>query len=149
MTLALRAHHLLCMLTYAGAGYDEAFCAGYDALIGRIAAGEAIRLVDGPDDVCRPISGDPAAHCHRDSVRRRDAQAAASLSAQLGRPLAAGSVVEPTPALIARLRAAFADGSLRAACTGCEWASLCDAVADGGFARARLASDGAASRDRA
>lgn len=138
MTVELRPHHLLCMLTYAGAGYGEAFCEGYDDLIRRIAGGEPIRLVDGPDDVCRPISGDPDAHCHRSSVRERDARAAAALSAELGRPIAAGAVVEPEPGLIARLRAAFADGRIRAACTGCDWARLCDAVAGEAYARARL-----------
>ena len=29
MTVRLRAHHLLCMLTYVGKGYSPAFCAGF------------------------------------------------------------------------------------------------------------------------
>lgn len=148
MTVELRPHHLLCMLTYAGAGYGEAFCAGYDALIRRIAGGEPIRLVDGPDDVCRPISNDPAAHCHRPSVRQRDARAAAALSAELGRPIAAGAVVEPKPELIARLRDAFAKGRIRAACAGCDWAPLCDAIAGEAYARARLPATGGSGAAR-
>ena len=30
MTLALRAHHLLCMLTYAGRGYSPDFVRNFD-----------------------------------------------------------------------------------------------------------------------
>lgn len=143
MTVALRPHHLLCMLTYAGAGYSAPFCANYDALIRRLADGEAIAVVDGPDDVCRPLAADPDAHCHRDSVAARDARAAEALTVELGMPIAAGTVIAPTPARIAGLRAAFAAGRIRAACAGCEWAATCDAVAGGGFARSRLpAGDG-------
>ena len=30
MTIKLRAHHLLCLLTYVGKGYSPAFTANYD-----------------------------------------------------------------------------------------------------------------------
>ncbi len=36
----LRAHHLLCLLTYVGKGYSEAFVRRADALAARLSAGE-------------------------------------------------------------------------------------------------------------
>ena len=68
MTIRLRAHHLLCLLTWAGKGYSPAFTAGFTVIATRIAAGEAVVLVDGPDDVCAPMLDDPGCHCRGDSV---------------------------------------------------------------------------------
>ena len=90
MTVRLRAHHLLCLLTWAGKGYSPAFTAGFTTIATRIAAGEAVVLVEGPDDVCAPMLDDPDCHCRGDSVARRDAQAARDVAALLGRPLSAG-----------------------------------------------------------
>ncbi len=59
MTVELRPHHLLCMLTYVGKGYSPAFCANYDAVLARLSAGEEILLVDGPDSVCAPPCRSP------------------------------------------------------------------------------------------
>ena len=85
MTIRLRAHHLLCLLTWAGKGYSPAFTAGFTAIAGRIAAGEAVVLVEGPDDVCVPMLADPGCHCRGGSVARRDAQAARDLAADATR----------------------------------------------------------------
>ena len=38
MTVRLRAHHLLCMLTYVGKGYTAAFTANYDRIVERLNA---------------------------------------------------------------------------------------------------------------
>ncbi|OWU61413.1 2Fe-2S ferredoxin, partial [Staphylococcus aureus] len=40
MTIRLRGHHLLCMLTYVGKGYSPAFVENYDAMAGRLGRGE-------------------------------------------------------------------------------------------------------------
>ncbi len=142
MTVHLRAHHLLCTLTYIGRGYSPAFVAGFDSVLQRLASGEEVLLVSGPDELCRPLRGDPAAHCHRDSVRQRDALAADQLRSEQGLALntqadGAGSRFLPSDALLHRLREAFAAGRVRAACAGCEWSPLCSDVADQGFAAVR------------
>lgn len=59
MTLALRAHHLLCMLTYAGRGYSPDFVRNFDHITARLAAGAPITLVHGPDAICAPLCCGP------------------------------------------------------------------------------------------
>ena len=134
MTIALRPHHLLCLLTYAGKGYTPAFTDNFDAITARLAAGEAIALVNGPDDICQPLLGEGDAHCRRDSVTLRDQRAAKDLSRLLGAP------VETLDALpdLATLRAAFSSGAVRTACTGCQWFELCGDIAMDGYAQTRL-----------
>ena len=139
MAVALRPHHLLCMLTYVGKGYSDAFCANYDGIIARLASGEAIRLVEGPDDICAPVLESAGSHCRNESVTERDAAALAAAVGLLGMPLASGSEFRLDADRLASFRAAFRSGSSRAACGGCEWTALCDSVAAAGFPGARLA----------
>jgi uncharacterized protein len=134
----LRAHHLLCLLTYAGKGYSEAFTAGFDALVTRLSQGAPVLVVDGPDDICAPLLHDATAHCHRDSVRQRDQRAAADLSALLRQPVKAGASLSVDTATLMTWRQAFAQGRTRAACASCEWQPLCSSIAAEGFASARL-----------
>lgn len=143
MTLALRAHHLLCMLTYVGKGYSAEFARNFDSIVHRLAAGEEAQLVDGPDAVCAPLceTEGACAHCHGAQVRLRDQRAAQALAPLLGEPLGAGSRLRLDAGLLARLRAGFAGGQLRSACTGCEWADLCTGIAAGGYERVRLRID--------
>lgn len=133
MTVRLRAHHLLCTLTYVGKGYDAGFVANFDRLMARLSAGEEIELVEGPDDICQPLLADPAAHCRRRGVLRRDEAAARQIAAQRGLPTQAGLRIVPGAALLAQLRDAFAAGAIREACAACEWRALCGEVAGGGF----------------
>ena len=79
MTIRLRPHHLLCLLTYSGKGYSAAFTANYDVIAGRISQGEDVLIVEGPDDICAPLLGDSEPHCWRDSVTERDRLAARDL----------------------------------------------------------------------
>lgn len=134
----LRPHHLLCLLTYAGKGYSEAFTAGFDAIVDRLSQGVPIHVVDGPDDICGPLLRDAAAHCHHDSVRQRDQRAATDLGALLQRPVGTGAVLTVDAASLVKWRAAFAQGRTRAACAGCEWRPLCSTIAAEGFGAARL-----------
>lgn len=139
MTIALRAHHLLCVLTYVGKGYDATFVANYDAIARRIAAGEGIRMVSGPDDVCAPLCQAYAApHCLGRRSARRDRRAARDLAPLLGRTLVPGARLRLDGEHMAYLRQAFAQQSVRAACRGCQWHALCTSVAQNGFARTRI-----------
>lgn len=138
MTLRLRPHHLLCMLTYVGKGYTPGFVANYDRLAARISEGEVIEVVSGPDDMCQPLLCEQAPHCHDASVLRRDARALSDVTAMLGRPVQVGTRLLPDAHLIARLRAGFRAGLNRTACQRCDWQSFCTEVADGGFAGCRV-----------
>ncbi|MFK4812937.1 DUF1284 domain-containing protein [Devosia sp. ZW T5_3] len=137
MTVKLRAHHLLCMLTYVGRGYTPAFTANYDAIITRLGTGETIELVAGPDDVCEPLLGIGQPHCHNASVIERDrltrlAVADLLASIDLGQPFHLDQTT------LAALRSAFSTGDIRPACAGCEWSALCDSVAGSGYAGVSL-----------
>lgn len=140
MTVALRAHHLLCLLTYVGKGYNPAFVRNFDGLARRLAGGEDIVLVDGPDDVCAPLceSEGACAHCHRSSVQVRDQRAGQELAALLVETVGVDSRLRLDASLLARLRAAYASRNIRGACAGCEWADLCDGVASAGYEGVRL-----------
>jgi hypothetical protein len=140
VTVALRAHHVLCMLTYVGKGYSPAFVRNFDGIVHRLVAGEEACLVEGPDAVCAPLceSEGVCAHCHGAAVRARDQRAAQALGLLLGRPLGDGSRLPLDGALLARLRAAYTSGQMRAACAGCEWADLCTGVASAGYEGVRL-----------
>ncbi|MDZ7899182.1 MAG: DUF1284 domain-containing protein [Arcicella sp.] len=139
MTVRLRAHHLLCMLTYVGKGYSPAFVENYEVIASRLSAGEEIELVAGPDDICGPLTADPEAHCHGSGVVERDRAAADAVARLIGSPLPPGARITPTSALLTRLRKTFATGEIRTACSGCEWSELCDSVADGGYLSVRVA----------
>jgi len=138
MTIRLRAHHLLCILTYAGDGYSSAFTDNLDAIVARISAGEDVLIVGGPDDVCTPMLHADDAHCLRDSVRDRDILAARDLGKLLGFEMSEGQRLTLADSELQRMRAAFATGETREACAGCEWHGLCTAVARRGFRGARL-----------
>ncbi|KPF46811.1 DUF1284 domain-containing protein [Rhizobium sp. AAP43] len=139
MTIRLRPHHLLCMLTYVGKGYSPTFVENYERIAARLSAGEEIELIEGPDDICAPLNADPEAHCHGASVTARDAQAQASVARLLGGPLGPGARITPSATLLAHLRNTFATGEIRSACSGCEWSGLCDTVAEEGYLGVRVA----------
>ena len=138
MTIRLRGHHLLCMLTFVGEGYSPRFVANYARVIRRMRAGEPVVIVQGPDDICAPLLAGDAPHCHRDSVVERDRLALESAGTLLGRRLEAGSEVIVDGDMLNRMQCGFASGELRPACSGCEWSGLCDKVAETGFEGTRL-----------
>lgn len=138
MTVRLRAHHLLCMLTYVGKGYSEDFCRNYDAVAARLGAGEAILIVEGADDICAPVLDAPDSHCRNDSVSERDAAAATAVGTLIGHPVVSGATFPLDAGLVGQMRDAFARGTTRTGCGGCQWAELCDAIAGGGFSGVRL-----------
>ncbi|TDQ83126.1 hypothetical protein A8950_1411 [Dongia mobilis] len=138
MTVRLRAHHLLCMLTYVGRGYSAAFTENFDRICERLGRGEEIELVEGPDDVCAPLLCTADPHCHEASVVARDRLAADAAALQLKRPVTTGSRLVLDADLLGRLRTAFRSGASRAACRSCEWHDLCTDVAAGGYREIKL-----------
>jgi hypothetical protein len=142
VTVRLRAHHLLCMLTFIGKGYTPEFTENYRRIAARLSAGETIELVNGPDDICAPLSGFVDKHCLQDSVTDRDEKAAMAVSKLLGRSVVKGSVITPDADVLKRLRQAFRAGDIRAGCARCEWSPLCTDVADKGFPDVLVGSTG-------
>jgi hypothetical protein len=75
MTVRLRGHHLLCLLTFVGKGYTPAFTANYRRIVARLNEGAAVELVDGPDDICAPMLAEAEHHAStpasRSATRRR------------------------------------------------------------------------------
>lgn len=140
MTLKIRPHHLLCLLTYLGKGYTPAFVANYDRIVERLNAKDDVELIWAPDDICQPMLGETACHCHNESVLERDQAAAQEIGMLLGGAALSPGAIELSAADIARLRRAFSDGTIRTACTGCEWQDLCSSIARSGFQGCRLAA---------
>ena len=141
MTVRLRPHHLLCVLTYVGRGYSPAFTANMTEVAERLGAGEDIELVAGPDDICAPLLDHPDPHCHRASVMERDRAAARDLDDLLGLDVRTGARLVLDEDLVGCLREAFASDQIRSACTGCEWVDLCGSIAASGFDGAILKSN--------
>ncbi|ADV14174.1 DUF1284 domain-containing protein [Mesorhizobium ciceri] len=133
MTIRLRAHHLLCLLTYVGKGYSPAFTANYDRVAERLSRGEDILLVSGPDDVCAPLLDELEPHCLNESVVERDRLATQDVGELLARPIRVGTRLDLDPAMLGRMRQAFSAGLVRKACGGCEWNELCSTIAAGGY----------------
>ncbi|WP_448949916.1 DUF1284 domain-containing protein [Labrys neptuniae] len=141
MTVRLRAHHLLCMLTYVGKGYSPGFVANFDAIAARLSEGEDILIVAGPDDVCAPLLQDAASHCHEPRIDQRDEFAIRDVSALMRLPVRTGTRIALTPTMLARFRGAFAANLTRTACTGCEWSGLCSEIARNRYEDTRLRRD--------
>jgi hypothetical protein len=140
VTIRLRAHHLLCLLTYVGKGYSPAFTANYDAIAERLSRGEDILLVSGPDDICAPLLDEPEPHCLNESVIERDRLAALDVGDLLARSIQAGVRLDLDAAILARIRQAFSVGGIRKACGGCEWNELCSTIAASGFPDTKVRS---------
>lgn len=137
MTIRLRPHHLLCLLTYVGKGYTPSFTVNYDLIAVRLSQGEDIELVQGPDDVCAPLLLESEPHCRRDSVSERDRKATIDL-ADLGISVEGAMNFKLDADLLAQMRLSFARGITRSACAGCQWNDLCSSVAAGNFNGTRI-----------
>jgi hypothetical protein len=133
LTVRLRAHHLLCMLTFVGEGYTPAFTANYRRIAERLSAGEEIEIVSGPDDICAPLLSGASAHCLLPGPKTRDEAAAEAVGRLLGMRVDEGARLIPDKALLKRLRRGFAADTIRNACEDCEWSELCSTVAHGHF----------------
>lgn len=139
MTIRVRPHHLLCMLTFAGKGYSPQFVTNFERIAHRIARGtQTIEIVFGPDDICAPILDDTSCHCLNASIRERDRLAAIALADLLEVPLKEGEAFKLNPERLDRMRSAFAAGTIRKACVGCQWSPICDSIAGDSFSQTAL-----------
>lgn len=144
--IKLRPHHFLCMLTYIGKGYSRAFKDNFGAVITALNTGKtAVEVVRGPDDVCAPRLCDPDDDCHcREGVIADDDDTALAdiqkLFETLQSPLAFdyGAKLLLTPEIIRHLRTAYDNKTIRRACEGCQWFSLCTQVSEHNYKDAYL-----------
>lgn len=131
--LELRAHHLLCALSYRGRGYGPDFARRFEASIDALSRGAPLRLGARADTLCR--SGQNCGQCEDPRSGDRDRLAAQDIAHCLA--IDTDGPLRLDNGALQQLRAAFAAGELRRACAGCDWFELCSAEARRGFRRAR------------
>jgi len=128
----LRAHHLLCALTFRGAGYGEDFIDRFNHSIACITAGADILLCTHADALCN--SGQNCGQCDTAIGEERDKNALKELRPFLG----VDNNLSMDAASLEQLREAFKAGKIRSACTGCAWFDLCTSVAQRNFRHTKL-----------
>ncbi|MGR6431796.1 DUF1284 domain-containing protein [Rhizobium sp. PAMB 3174] len=134
--MALRGHHFLCLLTYKGYGYTPGFVDNMSAIAAAINSGRPVRLVSGPDDICGALSAEDRVACDHDCFRV-ETMMIDDLALKAVEPFFPGGMAGEffiTPDIAAALRAAFVEGSIRAACTNCRWKAFCNDIAADSFA---------------
>ena len=139
-SVRLRGHHLLCLLTYKGLGYNPSFVQNFNTVAARVRAGTPIRIVRGPDDVCAPMisTGGADVHCPSGNVKQRDVIALRQVGEVLSQPLAPNTRIRMGISDYGRLRDAFKAGTIRGACVSCPWDQTCTHIAADGFAKTKL-----------
>ncbi|MDR2873111.1 MAG: DUF1284 domain-containing protein [Xanthomonadaceae bacterium] len=130
MTIKLRSHHLLCILSYMGMGHTPTFVLNFNAIAQRIREGEDIWIVAGPDDICAPFapSEGELPRCPCENAAEKDRLAAEAITSLLGRPVTPETPFEFNADILAKMRAGFSSRQIRQACSGCDWETICDAV---------------------
>lgn len=136
--IRLRAHHLLCSLTFTGRGYSRAFERDFKEVIERIRQDETIEIVSGPDEICVSVKECAGSHCYEDRIAERDRLALLDISVSLGITLDVGSVIKPRDLFHERFRHAYKEREVRSACFDCQWTDVCDTVVRNKFAKAQL-----------
>ena len=138
MTIRLRGHHLLCLLTYKGNGYTPDFSLNFNRIVRRLSRGEEAVIVAGADDVCQPMLCQPDFHCADDHSSEINSQALADIGRLLDEDLSPGQRIVFDANNVKRLRQAFLAGEIRTACQSCSWLAHCNKIAENNFRQTRL-----------
>ena len=140
MPVRLRGHHFLCILTYRGYGYTPAFVANMTAVVGEIADGRPVQLIEGPDAICGGLTADDRRACNHDcskaETRDLDQAAVEEVGHLLGTDFSHPLTIDQS--MVDRLRSGFADRSIRSACRRCPWSDFCTEIAAEAFAATKL-----------
>lgn len=123
--IKLRPHHVLCLLRFEGKGYTSDFVKTLTDLIRRLKEGEAITIVEGPDDVCAPLCGTRYWHCENASIYRRD-KAARHLIQQhkiTSEGLRQDLLKNKEDRTLTKQL--FCSQTIQKPCKGCEWVRTC------------------------
>ncbi|MGB0866558.1 MAG: DUF1284 domain-containing protein [Granulosicoccaceae bacterium] len=129
--LSLRAHHLLCALTFRGRGYGPNFVEQFSSVVEAIGHNTPLQLTVEADQLCN--SGQNCGLCRSAQSEKRDILAKVAIKQAIG--VDTNTPFQLDKSHLAQLRHAFAAGDLRQACTDCAWNSFCSAEANRGFAR--------------
>jgi hypothetical protein len=93
MAVHLRAHHLLCLLTLTGRGYNAASTSNMERNGAQLNSGvDDMVLINGPDQLCNPLLETADQHCFSASARYRDELAAWDITDYFGSAIRAGTV---------------------------------------------------------
>ncbi len=131
--IQLRGHHLCCLLTYVGKGYNPDFIKNIDSVVGKIAQGAEVVIVRDFDDICT-LSGKGACphldRCDREDMRRRDQIMLDNLVFAGFGPSSwlQASRLEFDERLVWAFRRAAARGVFSSVCEGCAWTEVCRQV---------------------
>lgn len=131
----LRAHHLLCALTFRSKGYGPDFGREFEEIVQQLIAGHSVKLTSHADSLC--LSGQNCGLCQTEESANRDALALAVVNQALDIDGSQTPFSLNTERL-KTLRQGFFDQSLRQACHGCAWFTFCSSTASDNFRRARL-----------
>lgn len=140
VSVRLRGHHFLCMLTFVGEGYTPSFVANMRRIVKAIKESALVELIDGPDEICGALSSEDMQACKHDcygrDILQRDKNAIQAVQSVIGRSLSQPQAISLDE--INQLRAAFLDHKYRKACTNCRWKSFCDEIAQNDYEAAEL-----------
>lgn len=118
--MKLRAHHLLCLQTFVGEGYSDAFCANMAEQKRRAAEEDRFVLADSCDDICLACPERRGGLCRtQEKAARYDAAVAARLGLHAGEEVSWRALSERVRNEI------FRPGLLPSVCGDCRWQSLC------------------------
>ncbi|MBQ3391917.1 MAG: DUF1284 domain-containing protein [Lachnospiraceae bacterium] len=117
----LRSHHLLCMQTFVGNGYSEAFVENMKQVLARLAAEATpgFMLAEGADDLCAACPNLVNGQCTSQNPGQFDALVMKCLST-------AGEKARMMTEIPPSLR--MTEELLEQCCPGCEWKDLCREV---------------------
>lgn len=118
----LRGHHLVCLHFFNGMGYDARFIEDLGTILGR-AAGEAVEVVSGPDDVCghcRHLDGDRCAYRAgaEEEISAMDAEALRLLGVFRGSSVRWKELRLRIPEVFSLWHGTY--------CEGCDWRKACE-----------------------
>lgn len=116
MPIALRGHHLLCLLGYRGMGYSDAYVDNMTEVYRTLLADPQTEceLVKGPDQLCACFPPDGDYHCEDRTVAERDAL----ILERLG--LATGQIVTWAD-ILNRVATSLQPDDLLQICSTCPW----------------------------
>lgn len=135
--LELRAHHLLCALTFRSRGYGPDFVRRFSDIVDQLQQNPRVQLSQQADVLCR--SGQNCGQCNSTISSDRDQKAIKELGQLLHLDdLDIDPYIQLSPSLLGELQQGFLEGSIRSACNGCAWFDFCTGIANDGYRRARL-----------
>lgn len=137
----LRAHQMLCLMTWKGIAFTPDFVRVFNMLVDYIRSDRAvIEILDRPDtlkeepeNLVRGRNEPPPR-----PMPHRDRLAMDELGRHTGLPMTEGTMIIPEEPFMDHLRAKFKAGDIRGACAGCRFDDMCTRIAKEDFRDSRL-----------